>query len=54
MLKWIKETKREILKAMTKLDGTCCVLFSTIAFGMGVDIPDIRIVRPPSDIDDYF
>ena len=52
-----EEDKKEILKSMTKLDGTCRVLFSTIAFGMGVDIPDIRTVihfGPSSDIDDYF
>ena len=33
------------------------VLFSTTAFGMGVDVPNIRTVihfGPPADMDDYF
>ena len=36
--------------------GTCLLLFCTIAFGMGVDIPNIRTVThygPPTDVDDY-
>ena len=37
-------------------EGSCRVLFSTIAFGMGVDISDIHTVihyGPSADIDDY-
>ena len=33
------------------------MVFCTVAFGMGIDIPDIRRVihyGPPRDIDDYF
>ena len=37
--------------------GSCRVVFCTITFGMGIDIPDIRCVihyRPAADIDNYF
>ena len=49
--------KSQILESFRNPHGTCRVLFSTIAFGMGVDISDIRFVihyGPASDIDDYF
>ena len=49
--------KTQILHSFRNQQGTTRVLFSTIAFGMGVDISDIRFVihyGPSSDIDDYF
>jgi ATP-dependent DNA helicase RecQ len=49
--------KREILASLTDPDGKCRLLFCTVAFGMGVNIPDIRYIihyGPPTDIDDYF
>ena len=48
--------KEEILKSLKNEHGVCRVLFSTIAFGMGVDIPNIRFVihyGPSTDVDDY-
>ena len=36
--------KRVILNSFTKVDGSCRVLFATIAFGMGVNISDIHMV----------
>ena len=52
-----EEDKVQILESMSSHDGKCRVLFSTIAFGMGIDIPNIRTVihyGPSTDIDDYF
>ena len=49
--------KNEILTSLKDPDGKCRLVFSTVAFGMGVNIPDIRNVihyGPPSDIDDYY
>ena len=48
--------KSLILDSMKNPDGICRVVICTIAFGMGVDIPNIRTVIHyglPSDIDDY-
>lgn len=48
--------KKDILMSLKNENGVCRVLFSTIAFGMGVDIPNIRTVihyGPSTDIDDY-
>ena len=52
-----EDDKKEILAVFQPTDGTCRILFSTIAFGMGVDIPDVRIIihyGPCSDIESYF
>ena len=49
--------KKLILESMLTPNGTCRILFCTTAFGMGVDVPNIRTVihfGPPGDIDDYF
>ena len=57
MLKWMIKISMIILQSMTNPDGKCRVLFATIAFGMGVNIPNIRTVihfGPSADIDDYF
>ena len=52
----IDESDKNILTSLKNEKGVCRVLFSTIAFGMGVDIPNIRTVihcGPSSDTDDY-
>lgn len=51
-----EEDKQCILESFAPLTGVCRVVFSTIAFGMGVDIDDIRFVihfGPSSDIESY-
>ena len=51
------EDKKDIMKSIMKPNGNCRLLFSTTAFGMGVDAPNIRTVihfGPPADMDDYF
>ena len=49
--------KSEILASLKDPDGKCR-LFCTVAFGMGVNIPDIRYIihygPPPTDVDNYF
>ena len=52
-----EDDKKAILEAFQPGDSKCRLLFSTIAFGMGVDIPDVRTVihyGPSSDIESYF
>ena len=47
--------KKQILESMAHSDGNCCVLLCTTAFGMGIDIPNIRTINhfgPPADVDD--
>ena len=51
-----EQDKEQVLRCFKSEHGICRVVFSTIAFGMGVDIADIRTVihyGPPSDIEDY-
>jgi superfamily II DNA helicase RecQ len=38
------ESKERILTEFTKPDGIVQVLVSTVAFGMGINIPDVDIV----------
>ncbi len=50
------DDKVKIMESVKDPAGVCRVVFCTIAFGMGVDIPDIRTVihyGPSSDVDDY-
>ena len=50
------EVKEKVLHSFKLVHGTCRVNFSTIAFGLGVDISDIRTIihyGPPADIEDY-
>ena len=48
------QDKKTIMSSVK--DGSCRVIFSTIAFGMGVDIADIHMIihyGPSKDVDDY-
>ena len=48
--------KAVIMESFSKVDGSCRVLFATVAFGMGINIPDIRRVihfGPSTDIEEY-
>ena len=48
--------KAKIMDSVRNPAAACRVLFCTIAFGMGVDISDIRTVihyRPSADVDEY-
>lgn len=51
------DDRQTILSVFRCSDSVCRILFSTVAFGMGVDIPDIhRVIHygPPGDIESYF
>ena len=52
-----EDDKQLILQSMLNPNGICRVLFCTTAFGMGVDVPNVRTIFHfglPSDVDDYF
>ena len=52
-----EDDKKQILESMVKPSGNCHVVLCTTAFGMGIDVPNIRTVihfGPPADVDDYF
>ena len=45
------------MDSMLNPNGNGHVLFSTTAFGMGMDVPNVRTVihfGPPANVDDYF
>ena len=51
------DDKQQIMQSIMDPKGKCHVLFSTTAFSMGVDVPNIRRVihfGPHTDMDDYF
>ena len=39
-----EEEKQQLLESMLNPDGNCRILFSTCAFGMGVDVPNIHTI----------
>ena len=48
--------KKDILASLRNENGACRVLFSTISFGIGVNIPNILTVihyGPSTAVDDY-
>ena len=48
---------RRVFSTITNPNGTIRVVFCTVAFVMGIDIPNVRIVvhyGPSTDVDDYF
>ena len=50
------DQKSAILASFSNPDGKCRVLFATIAFGMGVNIPNIRMIihyGPSHNIEEY-
>ncbi len=52
-----EDDKKQILESIVDPNGKCRVLFCTTAFGMGIDVANIRTVihfGPPADVDDYF
>ena len=52
-----EDDKKTILKSLLLADGTCRIFFCTTAFGMGVDVPNVRTAihyGPSADVDDYF
>ena len=47
---------KEQIDSFTKSDGILRIVCSTIAFGMGVDCPNVRLVihlGPPDDTESY-
>ena len=52
-----QHNKDIILKSLTQSDGVVCVVFATVALGMGVNIKDVNLIihyGAPHSIDDYF
>lgn len=52
-----EDEKQQIMESIMTPAGKCRVLFCTTAFGMGVDVSNIRTVihfGPTIDVDDYF
>ncbi len=52
-----EDEKQQIMGSIMTPAGNCRVLFCTTAFGMGVDVSNIRTVihfGPTADVDDYF
>lgn len=51
-----EDNKCSIISSFSSPYGTCSVIFSTIAFGIGVDVPDIQTVihyGPSSGVEEY-
>ena len=51
-----KSVKKNIIENFTAADGTCRVVIATIAFGMGLDSPDVRSTLhwgPSASIESY-
>ena len=49
------DVKNQIISAFTK-PGVLRVICATVAFGMGIDCPDVRVVihlGPPQDVESY-
>ena len=54
--KIVEEDKKVLLESFSTLDGKCRIMISTIAFGMGVNIPNVQCVvhfGPSGTIDNY-
>ena len=52
----VDEDKESIISYFSSPFGICHVIFFTIAFGVGMDVPDIQTVvhyGPSSGIEDY-
>ena len=50
------ENQQHIVKSFTDVDGVVRVVVATVAFGMGLDSPNVRSVihwGPPEDLDMY-
>ena len=50
------DVKESIVKSFTQLDGKLRIIIATVAFGMGMDCPNVRRIihwGPPSDVESY-
>ena len=45
--------KQTILNSFSTIDGNLCIVIGTIAFGMGLDCPDVRHWGPSADLESY-
>lgn len=51
-----KSVKTRIVESFTKPDGAVRIVISTVAFAMGIDVPNIHTVihwGPPNDVESY-